>query len=151
MEIEFIRATEADAEELVKVQDQSFLEDYLKYGQCPGYGRSVESMKASIKNSTQYKIVVDMQIIGKVSVKATDNHAHLDCLCVIPTYQHKGIGQRAIAFIESQFPAVNYWSLETPKDKLRNIMFYEKSGYFIDGELLDGVKVVILKKYITNE
>ena len=98
MKIEFIRATEADAEELVQVQDQSFLEDYLKYGQCPGYGRSVEGMKDSIKKSTQFKIIVDKQIAGKVSVKVTDNHAHLDCLCVIPEFQHKGIGQREISF-----------------------------------------------------
>lgn len=148
MKIEFVRATEADAAELVKVQDQSFLEDYLKYGQCPGYGRSVESMKASMQKNTQFKIIADGQIIGKVSGHVADNHAHLDCLCVIPEFQHKGIGQRAVSFMESQFPGVYCWSLKTPKDKLRNVTFYQKCGYIIEDEMQDGlVTVVLLKKY----
>ena len=43
------RATEEDAADLIEVQNKAFLSDYLLYGECPGYNKTNESMKKSIK------------------------------------------------------------------------------------------------------
>ena len=121
LKIEFIRASEEDAKKFVEVQDKAFYSDYIKYGVCPGYGRNVESITESMKRNVVFKIVADGEVVGKVSAKNNEyDEGHLDCLCIIPEYENKGIGQKAVAFIEKQFDDVKKWLLETPVDKLRN-------------------------------
>jgi hypothetical protein len=83
MEIKFKRATIDDAEALINVRNQSFYADYAKYGECPAYNHSKESMTNSILNRIAYKIICNNQIIGNISVR--DNHDNtycLSCLCV---------------------------------------------------------------------
>lgn len=124
MEIEFIKASEDDAEKFVEVQNKSFYSDYLKYGMCPGYGRNAKEIIEAMKNDFVFKIVVDKEVVGKISVKQIkDDEYHVNCLCIIPEYENKGIGQKAMAFIEKQFSYAKKWSLETPADNLRNHYF----------------------------
>lgn len=145
--VSFIRAEDCDAAIFVEMQNKSFKEDYLRYGECPGYGRTLESMLASMKNNIQYKIMLDGIPVGKVSAHEEADTCHLDCLCVIPQYENQGIGEKAVEFIESQFPNAKSWHLETPSDKKRNHYFYRKCGYGIIDEKMDGnVKVVIFSK-----
>lgn len=153
MEIKFERATIDDAEEIIKVRDKSFYKDYVKYGECPGYNNTKESMIniiSNIEDRSVYKIIFNNEIVGNISVR--DNHDstyYLSCLCVIPEYENKGIGQAAIKFIESEFPNATLWDLETPADKERNHYFYKKAGYKIVKEYMDGtVKVVLFEKRI---
>lgn len=148
MKIEFMKATEKDAEKFVEIQDKSFYADYMKYGYCPGYGKTVQSLAESIKKNMSFKIMADGKVVGKVSAKENErNECHLDCLCIIPEYENRGIGQVTVAFIEKQFPNAVKWSLETPADKLRNHYFYEKCGYTITRKEKDGnVEIVIFEK-----
>ena len=147
MNIQFITPTEADLHDLQVVHNKAFLEEYLKYGVCPGYGRTIESLRESLERNTQFKIVADGITVGKVSGHIEGEKAHIDCLCVIPEYQHRGIGQQAIDYIEKQFANAKSWTLETPKDKIRNVSFYQQCGYTIQGEMRDeNVLLVILVK-----
>lgn len=147
MEIQFITPTEADLQDLQVVHNKAFLEDYLNYGECPGYGRTIESLRESMKRNTQFKIVADGRTVGKVSGHMEGEKAHIDCLCVIPEYQHRGIGQQAIQYIEKHFANAKGWVLETPKNKKRNVSFYHHCGYVIQGEMQDeNVLLVILAK-----
>lgn len=152
MKIEFIRATVEDANNLIEIQNQSFYEDYIKYGECPGYNHSKESMTNIIINRITYKIIYNNQIVGDIIVK--DNHDstyHLGGLCVIPDYENKGIGQEAIKFIENQFSDATIWTLETPADKKRNHYFYKKAGYAIVKQyMVDSVKIVLFEKKINK-
>ncbi len=152
MKIKFKRAIIDDIDKLINVQNQSFYADFIKYGECPGYNHSKESMNNIILNRITYKIIYNNQIVGDIIVK--DNHDstfYLGCICVIPEYENKGIGQEAIMFIENQFPNATVWTLETPADKTRNHYFYKKVGYTIIKEYMDGsVKIVLFKK-IMNE
>jgi len=152
MNIKFQRATIDDSDELIKVRNQSFYEDYVKYGECPGYNTSKETMANTILNKIVYKIICDNQIIGSISVKDNyDSTYHLGCLSVIPDYENKGIGQEAIRFIEKEFPEATLWTLETPADKKRNHYFYEKAGYNIIKEYSDGsVRLVLFEKKISH-
>ena len=124
MEIKFERATIDDVEVLINVRNQSFYEDFVKYGECPGYNCSKESMTNYILNKIAYKIICNNQIIGNISVRDNlDNTYYISCLCVIPDCENKGIGQEAIRFIESEFVNATMWTLETPADKKRNHYF----------------------------
>lgn len=150
MIIQFERATFDDIEALIAVRNISFYADYVKYGECPGYNISTEDMKNIISSKISYKIICNGQIVGNISV--TDNHDntfHLGCLCVIPEYENKGIGQKALRFIESEFPHAMIWTLDTPADKERNIYFYKKAGYKIIEEYMAGsVMLALFEKKI---
>ena len=148
MAILFEPAKLEDIEDFIRVQNLSFYEDYIKYGCCPGYGRTYESMKTSMETCIVYKIVADGEIIGKISVRDDkDGNYFLGCLCVIPAYENKGIGQSAIRFMESKLSDAIHWSLETPADKERNLYFYKKCGFRVTKEYMDGpVKIVLLEK-----
>lgn len=150
MKIEFVRASEKDAKKFVEIQDKAFNSDYIKYGVCPGYGRNIESIAESMKSNITFKIVIDGEVIGKVSANKNEyDECHLDCLCIIPEYENKGIGQKAVAFIEKQFNDAKKWLLETPLDKLRNHYFYQKCGYTIIDKIMEGnVELVIFEKEI---
>lgn len=57
-----------------------------------------------MKSNITFKIVIDYEVIVKVSAKKNEyDECHLDCLCIIPEYENKGIGKKAVAFIEKQF------------------------------------------------
>ena len=148
MEIRFERATKEDALKLIEVQDKAFLEDYERYGTCPGYKRSEGSMLNSINNAYTFKIIADNQIVGDIIVRQESEQTyHLGGLCVIPEYENKGIGQAAIAFIENYFKDAKAWTLDTPADKLRNHYFYQKCGFKIVGNKeAEGVKLVLFFK-----
>lgn len=130
------------------MRNQSFYSDYIKYGECPGYNVSKERMTNSILKNISYKIIYDNKVIGNISVAENqENSYHIGCLCVIPSYENRGVGQEAIRFIENKFPNAITWNLDTPADKERNHYFYKKAGYSIINEYLSGsVKLVIFEK-----
>lgn len=148
MEIRFERANANDAEVLIDVKNKSFYSDYIKYGECPGYGNSKEHMVNSILNVMSYKIICDDKVVGNITARdCHKNIYYIGCLCIIPDYQNKKIGQKAIKFIESQIPNAEVWTLKTPADSKRNIYFYEKMGYKITDRIKEGsVNLVILEK-----
>ena len=150
MKIEFERATVDDLGDLINVRNRSFYADFIKYGECPGYNISNEDMTNIILNKISYKIIYNGQLVGNISITDNqDNTFHLGCLCVIPEYENKGIGQATLRFIESEFPHVTVWTLDTPADKERNIYFYKKAGYTIIKEYMGGgVKLVLFEKKI---
>ena len=150
MKIKFERATIDDIDELINVRNQSFYEDYVKYGECPGYNLTKENMKNVFLSRIIYNIISDNKIVGNIGVRDNnDNTYFLGCLCVIPDYENKGIGQEALRFIESEFPKATVWTLETPADKERNHYFYKKFGYNIVKEYMEGsVKLVLFENII---
>lgn len=140
MEITFKRSLIQEAATLVKIYDDAFYEDYKRFGICPGYGKSVEDMKVSIKNNIKYTIFADNLPVGVISVSDKGKGIYyLGCLCIIPEYQGKGIGTKAIKFIKD---TLNDWkeiTLVTPAQKNENVRFYtRKCGFKIDNEFMDG-------------
>lgn len=49
MNLNYIKAKKEDADLLIKIYNASFYGDYLKYGECPAYGRTRASMEESIE------------------------------------------------------------------------------------------------------
>ena len=140
MDIQIRKATPEDAEALVNIYNKAFYEDYVKYGECPGYGRSVSDMVKSINEIPKHIAYVDSNPIGAISVlPKQDGVYYIGCVCVIPEYQRNGIGHKLLEFIKEQYKDWKKLELVTPADKEKNINFYtKKCGFNIDYEEMDG-------------
>lgn len=135
MKLVFERANINDISKLIEVQNKSFYNDYILYGECPAYNESEESMKEYINTCIVYKILVDDEIVGDIIIRRRDiNNYYLRVISIIPEVQNLGIGTKAINFIENENPNANEWSLVTPFKSYRNHHFYEKLGYKKVGE-----------------
>lgn len=138
MYVTFERATLADAEDVVRVQIAAFHSDSVLYpgvalGGPPGYD-SVEHARKKLEEDTCYKIVHEGATIGVIVVfDLGPEHAHLDLLAIDPAYHNRGVGARAMQFVEQACPAER-WTLDTPSWAVRNQHFYEKLGYVKVGE-----------------
>ena len=144
MEILIRKAVLEDAEILIKIYNESFYDDYVRYGECPAYGRSIDDMKKSIAEIPKYIAVYNSVPIGAISIKEKSEKVYyIGCLCVIPEFQRKGIGYQLINFIKEQYNDWQKLELITPIDKEKNVKFYtEKCGFIIDNEEMDSsVKV----------
>jgi GNAT superfamily N-acetyltransferase len=131
--VHFERAAAPDAEALVAVQIRAFHSDATAYpgieiGGPPGYD-SVEDALKKIARHHYYKIVSEQRIIGGIVVfDRGEGHCHLDLIYVDPSHHGRGIGTKAIRFIEQAHRATR-WTLDTPSWAVRNQYFYEKLGY----------------------
>lgn len=145
MTLKYVKAKKEDAYMLIEIYNMSFYDDYIKYGECPAYGRSRESMEASIEKFPKFIIHYHNRPVGVISVqKKGKGEYYLGCLCVIPEYQSKGIGTQAVKYMLDYYKDWSKITLITPMDKEENISFYtKKCGFVIDGTNMDGnVKVV---------
>ena len=145
MEIEFREADITDAETLIEIYNSAFYSDFIKYGECPAYGRTKEQMEQSIRDFPKFLIMCDGRPVGCISCKAVETGLYeVGCLCVIPEFQGKGIGTAAMQFAKSHFKDWKRFTLITPVDKEQNVRFYtEKCGFKIQSTEMDGnVKVV---------
>ncbi len=130
MDLEINRACEADASDLIEARNKSFYDDYVKFGDCPGYNIPLEDMIEKIRNFTVFKVMYEGRIIGDISVnKLGEGYYWIGCLQIIPEYQNKGLGSKVLSYIDTQFPDVKRWGLDTPVQNERNCRFYEKMGF----------------------
>ena len=155
MEIEFREADITDAEILIEIYNSAFYSDFIKYGECPAYGRTKEQMEQSIREFPKFLIMCDTKPVGCISCKEMETGIYeIGCLCVIPEFQGKGIGTAAMQFAKSHFKDWKRFTLITPVDKEQNVRFYtEKCGFKIQSTEMDGnVKVVrfVLERRMTS-
>ena len=151
MKIEFRKADTADAELLIEIYNSSFYSDFLKYGECPAYGKTKEMMEQSIIDYSKFLILCSGKPVGCISCKERGNGIYeVGCLCVIPEFQGKGIGTSAMEFAKTHYADWKSFTLVTPADKTENVRFYtEKCGFDIRSFEMDGnVKVArfVLKR-----
>ena len=154
MEIEYRKADIADAELLIGIYNSAFYSDYLKYGECPAYGKTKEMMEKSIIDYPKFIILIDSKAVGCVSCKQAEVGIYeIGCLCVVPEFQGKGIGTKAIQFVTSYYEDWDIFTLVIPMDKSENIRFYtEKCGFDMVSTEMDGnVKVArfVLERQIS--
>ena len=145
MEITFRNAETKDAELLIEIYNAAFYADYIRYGECPAYGRTKEAMEQSVIDFPKFVIVCDGKDVGCISCKEMEKGTYeVGCLCIIPEYQGKGIGTAAMKFAKAHYDGWKKFTLVTPVDKEENVKFYtEKCGFDIQSTEMDGsVKVV---------
>ena len=151
VQIEYINANKNDTELLVNIYNAAFYSDYIKYGECPAYGRSVQSMEKSIELYPKTIILCDKKPVGAISVQNKGNgNYYIGCLCIIPEYQGRGIGTQAFRYIQSVYSDWKMITLMTPSDKNENIKFYtQKCGFSIGEKSMDG-NVEVINFYINR-
>lgn len=145
MDIEYRMADINDAELLINIYNAAFYSDYVKYGECPAYGKTKEIMEKSIIEYPKFIILCEGKAVGAISCKEIEKGIYdIGCLCVIPEYQGMGIGTKSFQFALSYYEDWEKFTLITPADKEENIRFYtEKCGFHIESAEMDGnVKVV---------
>ncbi len=149
--IEYKKAEIEDAALLIDIYNAAFYADYLRYGECPGYGRSIDSMESSIIKSSKHLIYYDRKPVGAISFeKRGEGEYYLGCLCVIPEYQGKGIGTKAFHYLLGIYSDWKRIELVTPVDKEENIKFYtEKCGFSLGNIHMDG-NVKLIEFYMEN-
>ena len=140
MEIEFQKAVTADAELLIEIYNSSFYSDFLRYGECPAYGKSKEMMERSIAEYSKFLILCDGRPVGCISCRETEKGVYeVGCLCVVPAFQGRGIGTAAMEFAKTYYKDWNRFTLVTPADKEENILFYtKKCGFAIQSAEMAG-------------
>ncbi len=130
MKLTFVRATPADVDVLIAVQNDAFAEDKARYDDCPSYAEPPERMAEMVREALVYRIEADGRTVGDIIARRRDAGVYyLRTLAVVPEMQGKGIGSAAIAFLEAEFPDATLWQLETPEGTPRNCRFYEMLGY----------------------
>lgn len=140
MQIAYRPADRADAELLIDIYNASFYRDYVRYGECPAYGKTKEMMEDSIIDYPKFIILCDSQLVGCISCKKIEESVYeIGCLCVIPSFQGRGIGIQAVEFVKSFYKDWNQFTLITPVDKRENVRFYtKKCGFHIATSERDG-------------
>ena len=157
MTIEYRKAETTDAEMLINIYNASFYSDYMRFGSCPGYGKTIEMMEASIRDHPKYIILCDNKPVGCVSCKMQEMRVYeITSLCIVPEYQGKGIGTQAVRFVKTLYEDWEKITLVTPVDKKENVKFYtEKCGFRIVSTETDGnvelARFVLEKQVLTAE
>ena len=83
MKIEYRKADITDAELLIDIYNFAFYSDYIKYGECPAYGKTKEMMEKSIIEYPKFIILYNGEPVGCVSCKKVEIGIYeVGCLCV---------------------------------------------------------------------
>lgn len=125
----FRPAEEKDVPLLTDLYDRAFLEDFQRYGQCPGYGRSQEQMRDSLRRVPKQILLFGGTPVGALShERRDDGSVYLGCLCIVPEMQGRGLGTRAFAHMLEECPEAHRFELVTPADKAQNIAFIPENA-----------------------
>lgn len=128
-ELCFRPAEEKDVPLLTDLYDRAFLEDFQRYGQCPGYGRSQEQMRDSLRRVPKQILLFGGVPVGVLSYERRDDSSvYLGCLCIVSEMQGRGLGTRAFAHMLEECPEVHRFELVTPADKVQNIAFIPENA-----------------------
>ena len=135
----------SDADILIDIYNSAFYDDYIRYGHCPAFGHSRESMEQSIRDYPKTIAYDNERAVGVISVKTEGARKYyIGCLAVKKEEQGRGIGTLLMKHFLSEHPDWREITLVTPKDKEQNISFYtERFGFKITGEEDDGAVTVL--------
>jgi len=144
MDIVIERACLEDAQKLIETRNLSFYDDFINYGKCPAYNNTMESMERRIKIAYLYKILIYGEIIGDICIKKRgEGYYWIAWFEIIPKFQNKEIGTKALTYVLTQFPEADRWELDTPIQNPRNLYFYEKMGFVMVRDKVQSEKLTL--------
>ena len=154
MDINFIKATYSDCEEIQKIQQESFaqlLEKYQDFDMSPAT-ETLERIQYKFNQpaTTYYFIYTESIKIGVIRVVSIDETTmRISPMMILPEYQNKGYAQKALSEIENMYSHIKYWQLDTIKQEEKLCYLYEKVGYVKTGkeeEIKQGMTIVFYQK-----
>lgn len=134
MEVKIEKATEKDADSIFNMQVKAFiplLEKYKDEETNPA-NETINKVITRINNPNGgfYKILADKELVGAICILKKENcHFWISPMFILPSYQGKGIAQKAVILLENLFPQAMMWELATILEEERNCYFYEKMGF----------------------
>ena len=129
--LEILRATVADAAEILALQKQAYLSEaelYNDYTIQP-LTQTIDELAADFGLKTFLKGVEGGRIIGSVNGLMEGDRCLIGRLMVHPDFQGRGIGTTLMKAIEGSFADARAWELFTGELSLKNISLYERLGY----------------------
>jgi len=154
MNLQLIRATANDAQDMLTMQKKCFKIHFERYQDLSGspYKEVLEKMlfRINYEKGSYYKIISSNTLIGGIWVFEKEPKIfRVGIVYILPEYQSKGIGQKAMAMAENLHRDAKSWELECPEDLSINRRCYEKAGYTLTGEkeiINDKLTLVYYKK-----
>jgi len=144
MKIRFEPATLWDVEEMIALHNQAFARDWEEHGFCPGYGHTPETMAGLLLTCQALRILDGEKAVGCLLYREVGKEDYyLESLCVIPSYQGKGVGRLAMDYITRLHPKARRWALMTPADNEANQAFYRRLGFAVTKTLEDGGRTMV--------
>ncbi len=137
--IELVKATTSDAEAILEMQIACFtphFEHYQDYATSP-VKEPLEKMifRINYEKGSYFKIMADSVHVGCLWIYEKQPQIYrIGIICILPQFQCKGIGKKALEAAERLFPEAKAWELECPEDIVANRICYEKMGYRDTGE-----------------
>jgi GNAT superfamily N-acetyltransferase len=140
VKIELIKAKASDAEVMLEMQKKCFKIHFERYHDVDTspVNESIEKMllKINYESGGYFKIIVDNIHGGCVRVyEKSPKLYRIGIIYVLPEFQNKGIGQKALALAENLFPEAEAWELDCPADLTLIRKCYEKAGYSLTGKI----------------
>lgn len=133
MSLQFLKAGTADAVILAGISKHAFESD-IEVGASelcgpPGY-KSLQFYTKMARMNCLYKLVEDNGLtVGGAVLFVKDNEMNVGRIFVSPEHFRKGYGIFMMQQIETMFPDVKTFSLDTPIWNVRTNTFYQKLGY----------------------
>jgi RimJ/RimL family protein N-acetyltransferase len=154
MEVRLEKATDNDASIIFDIQVKAFmplLDKYKDFDTNPA-NETIERVITRINNPNGgfYKILVGNKLVGAICVFWKEEvQLWISPMFILPSYQGKGIAQKAITLIEEMFPQATTWELATILEEEQNCYLFEKMGYSKTGvskKLNDYATLIFYKK-----
>ena len=139
MDFQLVRANADDAQDLLSMQRKCFKKHFERYQDFSGspYKEELEKMlfKINHEQGNYYKIVSYKTCIGGIWILEKESKIfRVGIVYILPEYQGKGVGQKALAMAEKLHGDAKGWELDCPEDLAVNRRCYEKAGYTLTGE-----------------
>lgn len=150
----YLRATKADAPEILALQKTAYQSEAEIYGDdsIPALHQTLEELQNDFdrrpnreshlltgpthvdpeKDTDHYvfiKAVINGKIIGSVRGYAVDDSAYISRVTVHPYFRRRGIGRRLLEEIEKAFPKVKRFEAFTGQMSEQNLNQFRKLGY----------------------
>jgi ech hydrogenase subunit C len=126
-----VRATQEDAEEILRVQRIAFRSEaelHNDFSITP-LKQTLEDIQQDLKDKIVLKAVIDGQLVGSVRAHQKGDEVHIQRLFVNPSFQNQGIATLLMEEIEKLFPGAKKFECHTGPKSRRNIFLYNKLGY----------------------
>lgn len=133
MSLQFLKAGTADAVTLIGISKHAFESD-VEVGASelcgpPGY-KSLSFYTKMARMNCLYKLIDDDGLtVGGAVLFVKDNEVNVGRIFVSPEHFRKGYGIFMMQQIETMFPEVQIFTLDTPVWNIRTNAFYLKLGY----------------------
>jgi ribosomal protein S18 acetylase RimI-like enzyme len=132
MSLQLLKAGTSDALTLNGISKRAFDSDDFMAGSSaggpPGY-KSVSFHTKMAKQGHLYKLTEEGLIVGGAILFLQGNVLNIGRIFVAPEHFRKGYGSFMMQEIESMFPGVKEFTLDTPDWNIRTNSFYTKLGY----------------------